>query len=91
MKPMWLVRKERDRADARAIQRQRLQLLFRIKDLCWDIDIWRDQRPGSEFEAAKERLGVRPSLAVLQSEYAQLLRIASLRARMAETLEEVAV
>lgn len=96
-KPSWLLRKERHRAEARAnrtgaatreVQRQRLHLLFRIKDVCWDIDVWRDQKPGTEFDAFNERAGVQPSLDLLQREYAQLLRIASLRGADVAALNE---
>jgi hypothetical protein len=65
-----------------------LDLVERIKDLCFDIDVWLDQRPGCSLEQVKERLGDRLTLAALRSEYARLLRQASLRG--CPDIEEVA-
>ena len=88
MKPDWLIRKEARRAEARELAGEKLALLLRIKDVCFDIDVWLDQRPGCTFEQVKERLGDGPTLAALRAEYARLLRQASLRG--CPDLEEVA-
>jgi len=79
VKPEWLRWKELHTAEVRAEALLRQRLFARIKDLCWDIDVWRDESPGSALDQARERLGVTPSLAALQREHARLLRQAALR------------
>lgn len=79
MKPTWMILKEEERQRERERSRERSQLLARIADVCWDIDVWRDERPDTALTAALERLGERPSLRVLRVEYGRLLRQASLR------------
>lgn len=88
MKPTWLIRKEAERAYVRELQREKLQLLGRIEDVCFDIDVWLDQRPSHTLEQVNARLGDGPTLAALRFEHARLLRQASLRGCL--ELEEVA-
>lgn len=79
MKPTWMLEKEAARRRERERDRERSVLLSRIADVCWDIDVWRDERPDTTLTAALERLGEKPSLHALQTEYRRLLRQASLR------------
>lgn len=77
IKPAWLIRRQQERAYRCEIERKREEVLARIKDVCWDIDVWRDERPGMTLVAACARLGANPTLYELQAEYGQLLRVAS--------------
>jgi hypothetical protein len=89
MKPVWMIHKEEERQRERAKARARARLLAQIADVCWDIDVWRDERPDTALTATLLRLGPRPTLHELRVEYQRLLRQASLRGRVPEQ-EEVA-
>jgi len=58
---------------------ERAQLRARISDVCADIDVWRDEWPGTTLRAVVDRLGDLDEALVteLQSEYGRLLKQAS--------------
>lgn len=80
---MWLdnVRARRRRQVLAELERAetKAKLLARIEDVCLDIDVWRDEQPGTAIAAARERLGEKPTLHALRVEYGLLVRQASLR------------
>ena len=79
MKPAWLLEKEEAVERERRQARERAALLGGIADVCWDIDVWRDERPDTTLAAVMERLGETPSLLELRAEYGRLLRQAARR------------